>query len=85
MPGEARSPDGIVEHMAAKGLVVPVRCEGEKGEGVRYFGLPFGWAYSSAIWQTLVAALVRGALRQRRVKGWVYMDDILLASRSKFD
>ena len=64
-------------------FVFIVQGRGGAGRRYRYLRLQFGWAYSPAICQTLVAALVRGALRTGRVKGWAYIDDVLLASRSE--
>ena len=54
--------------------MVPRCGEGEGGRGYQYARLPFGRVYGPAMCQTLVAALVRGALRKKRVKGWVHID-----------
>ena len=51
--------------------------------GMRYARLPFGRAYSPVICQKLVSSVIRGALSRRGVRGWVYLDDILLLCRSK--
>ena len=56
---------------------------GRSGRRFRYARLPFGWAYSPVICQKLVSSVIRGALSRRGVRGWVYLDDILLSCRSK--
>ena len=50
--------------------------------GWRYTRLPFGWKYSPAICQRLVAALVRSATRGLDVSTDVYLDDILVLAAS---
>ena len=57
--------------------------QGGSGSRFRYARLPFGWSYSSAICQRLVLAVVRRVLSRRGIRGWVYLDDILLSARRK--
>ena len=56
---------------------------GGSGRRFRYARLPFGWSYSPAICQRLVLAVVRRVLSRRGIRGWVYLDDILLSARRK--
>ena len=56
---------------------------GRSGRRFRYARLPFGWAYSPVICQKLVSSVIRGALSRRGVRGWVYLNDILLSCRSR--
>ena len=57
--------------------------EGGSGRRFRYARLPFGWSYSPAICQRLVMAVVRRVLSRKGIRGWVYLDDILLSARRK--
>ena len=57
--------------------------EGGSGRKFRYDRLPFGWSYSPAVCQRLVLAGVRRVLSRRGVRGWVYLDDILLSAKRK--
>ena len=57
--------------------------QGGSGRKFRYTRLPFGWSYSPAICQRLVLAVVRRVLSRRGIRGWVYLDDILLSARRK--
>ena len=57
--------------------------EGASGRRFRYARLPFGWSYSPAICQRLVMAVVRQVVSRRGIRGWVYLDDILLSARRK--
>ena len=57
--------------------------EGGSGRRFRYARLPFGWSYSPTICQHLVLAMVRWVLVQRGIRGWDYLDDILLSARRK--
>ena len=56
---------------------------GPSGRRFRYARLPFGWAYSPVICQKLVSSVIRGPLSRRGVRGWVYLNDILLLTRSR--
>ena len=57
--------------------------QGGLGRKFRYARLPFGWSYSPAICQRLVLAVVRRVLSRRGIRGWVYLDDILLSAKRK--
>ena len=57
--------------------------KGGSGRKFRYARLPFGWSYSPAICQQFVLAVVRRVLSRRGIRGWVYLDDILLSARRK--
>ena len=52
--------------------------KGGTGQRFRYAHLPFGWNYSLAICQHLVLAMIRRVLAKKGIRGWVYLDDILL-------
>ena len=45
----------------------------------RWLTLPFGWKYSPILWQKLVSAPVRRALRDLRARGVTYLDDVLVS------
>ena len=45
--------------------------------------LPFGWAFSPAVFQELMSRLVRNTLRRFGVPSWVYLDDVLIASTDR--
>ena len=62
----------------------PLLWRVSQAEGIdRYARLPFGWSYSLAICQVLVTAVIRRVLGRKGIKGWVYLDDILLSARSR--
>ena len=56
--------------------------QGGSGRKFRYARLPFGWSYSPVICQRLIMAVVRRVL-SGVIRGWVYLDDILLSARRK--
>jgi len=45
--------------------------------------LPFGWRYSPVICQKLVQRLVAKGLRKVRALAWTYLDDVLMAAKSR--
>ena len=50
---------------------------------LQYAGLPLGSSYSLAICQRLVLAVVRTVVSCRGIRGWVYLDDLLLVAGGK--
>ena len=57
--------------------------QGGSGRKFRYSRLPFGWSYSPAICQRLVQAIIRRVLSRHGVRGWVYLDDILISCQRR--
>ena len=53
------------------------------GKSDRVTRLPFGWRYLPSICQRLVSGIVKGALRGPHEEPETYLDDVLLAERSK--
>ena len=51
--------------------------------GVRAGGTPFGWSYSPAICHPLVMAVIWRVLARRGIRGWVYLDAILLYAKRR--
>ena len=45
--------------------------------------LPFGWRYSPVICQRLVRKLVEKGLRRLKAIAWTYLDDVLMAARTR--
>ena len=54
--------------------------EGRSGRRYRYLRLPFGWSYNPAICQPLVTAVIRQVMDRKGVRGWVYLDDIVVVN-----
>ena len=57
--------------------------ESQSGRRYRYARLPCGWSYSPAICQALVTAVIRRVLGRKGIKGWVYLDNVLLSARRR--
>ena len=83
VPGQAGSAEGVLEYQAPPRWRRVFVVQGGSGRKFRYARLPFGWSYSLAICQRLVMAVVRRVLSRRGIRGWVYLDDILLSARRK--
>ena len=81
--GKIRLTQCILEYPPSPPLEEGVCCGGGSGRRYHYARFPFGWSYSPAICQQLVMAMIRRVLSPRGLKGWVYLDDILLFARRK--